>query len=129
MCCQPRRSCSVSVGDALQDIGHTEGRAQRYEEVPQKLMQAVQIWHRDVPKLGFVLSLGDIIDGRGTQVRTGTMRVQKFLRCPRYESIASLRMQAETDEDFSYIKNILRPVVSAQMSTVELVLCPLLLWL
>jgi len=29
-------------------------------------------------------------------------------------------MQAETDEDFSYIKNILGPVVSAQMSTVDL---------
>jgi len=33
-------------------------------------MQAVQIWHRDAPKLDFVLSLGDIIDGRSTQVRT-----------------------------------------------------------
>ncbi len=69
--CQPRRSCSVSTGDSVQGIGHTEGRSQRYEEVPQKLMQAVQIWHRDAPKLGFVLSLGDIIDGRSTQVRTG----------------------------------------------------------
>ncbi|DBA97345.1 hypothetical protein WJX77_003255 [Trebouxia sp. C0004] len=69
---------------ACKGIGHTEGRVQRYEEVPQKLAQAVQIWHRDAPKLGFVLSLGDIIDGRLTQ--------------------------AETDEDFSYIKNILRPV-------------------
>lgn len=28
-------------------------------------------------------------------------------------------MQAETDEDFSYIKNILGPVVSAHMSIVE----------
>ncbi|KAA6427520.1 MAG: hypothetical protein FRX49_02183 [Trebouxia sp. A1-2] len=71
---------------ACKGIGHTEGRAQRYEEVPQKLMQAVQIWHRDAPKLEFVLSLGDIIDGRSTQ--------------------------AETDEDFSYIKNILGPVAS-----------------
>ena len=52
----------------LQAIGHTEGRTQRYEEVPQKLTQAVQIWHRDDPKLEFVLSLGDIIDGRPTQV-------------------------------------------------------------
>ena len=52
----------------IQGIGHTEGRTQRYEEVPQKLMQAVQIWHRDDPKLEFVLSLGDIIDGRSTQV-------------------------------------------------------------
>ncbi len=59
------------MGNAVQGIGHTEGRAQRYEEVPQKLMQAVQIWHRDDPKLGFVLSLGDIIDGGSTQVRTG----------------------------------------------------------
>ncbi len=68
--CQPRKSCSLSVRGAVQGIGHTEGRAQRYEEVPQKLMQAVQIWHRDAPKLTFVLSLGDIIDGRSTQVRT-----------------------------------------------------------
>lgn len=29
-------------------------------------------------------------------------------------------MQAETDEDFSYIKNILGPVVSAWMPAVEL---------
>ena len=49
-------------------MSHTEGRTQRYEEVPQKLAQAVQIWHRDDPKLSFVLSLGDIIDGRATQV-------------------------------------------------------------
>ena len=31
-------------------------------------MQAVQIWHKDDPKLEFVLSLGDIVDGRDTQV-------------------------------------------------------------
>lgn len=74
--CQPEGNCSVSVGYAVQGIGHTEGRAQRYEEVPQKLMQAVQIWHRDAPKLEFVLSLGDIIDGRSTQVRAGRCAVE-----------------------------------------------------
>lgn len=47
------------------------------------------------------------------------MRCQRCLRGPRYERIACLRMQAETDEDFSYIKNILGPVVGAQMSTVD----------
>lgn len=52
----------------LQETGGTEGRVQRYEEVPQKLAQAVQDWHRDSPKLNFVLSLGDIIDGRDSQV-------------------------------------------------------------
>ena len=74
--CPPRKPCQTPVGDDVQGIGHTEGRAQRYEEVPQKLMQAVQIWHRDAPKLGFVLSLGDIIDGRSTQVRTGRCGVR-----------------------------------------------------
>ena len=54
---------------ATQGISHTEGRSQRYEEVPQKLAQAVHNWHRDEPKLQFVLSLGDIIDGRETQVQ------------------------------------------------------------
>lgn len=53
-----------------QEMKHTEGRTQRYEEVPQKLAQAVQLWHRDDPKLVFVLSLGDIIDGRETQVHS-----------------------------------------------------------
>lgn len=52
-----------------QDTGRTEGRVQRYEEVPQKLEQAVQLWHNNMPKLEFVLSLGDIIDGRDSQVR------------------------------------------------------------
>lgn len=52
----------------LQETGGAEGRVQRYEEVPQKLAQAVQCWHRDSPKLNFVLSLGDIIDGRDSPV-------------------------------------------------------------
>ena len=47
------------------------------------------------------------------------MRCQRSVREQRYKSIGYLRMQAETDEDFSYIKNILGPVVSAQMLTVE----------
>lgn len=56
------------IGLNIQDAGHTEGRVQRYREVPQKLSQAVQCWHKDFPKLDFVLSLGDIIDGRDSQV-------------------------------------------------------------
>ncbi|KAL3149220.1 hypothetical protein ABBQ32_002045 [Trebouxia sp. C0010 RCD-2024] len=71
---------------ACKETGGTEGRVQRYEEVPQKLAQAVKVWRKTMPKLEFVLSLGDIIDGRDLQV--------------------------ETDEDFLQIWKILEPMAS-----------------
>lgn len=47
---------------------HTEGRCQRYGEVPVKLSDAVSSWQHNEPALKFVLSLGDLVDGRPTQV-------------------------------------------------------------
>ena len=61
-------SNAAAVDLNVQENGGTEGRVQRYGDVPQRLAQAVQCWHRDFPKLYFVLSLGDIIDGRDSQV-------------------------------------------------------------
>ena len=56
------------VADACKENKHSEGRCQRYGEVPSKLSEAVKGWQRSQQSLAFVLSLGDLIDGMPTQV-------------------------------------------------------------
>ena len=53
---------------ASKEDTYTEGRCQRYGEVPAKLFDAVSSWQHNEPPLKFVLSLGDLVDGRPTQV-------------------------------------------------------------
>lgn len=53
---------------ACKDDKHSEGRCQRYREVPSKLTEAVDHWQKSPCDLEFVLSLGDIIDGMPTLV-------------------------------------------------------------
>lgn len=56
---------------ACKDNKHSEGRCQRYQEVPFKLSQAVKSWQISHIILEFVLSLGDLIDGMPSQVVHG----------------------------------------------------------
>ena len=53
---------------ACKPESHTEGRCQRYGEVPAKLSDAVNNWQYHEPPLNFILSLGDLVDGRPIQV-------------------------------------------------------------
>lgn len=49
-----------------QDNGHTEGRAQRYREAPDKLRAAIKRWQtRQI--INFLICLGDIINGNTHQ--------------------------------------------------------------
>ncbi|MEW5297083.1 MAG: hypothetical protein WDW38_005891 [Sanguina aurantia] len=50
------------------DDGHTEGRVQRFREVPNKLQDAVNHWQSE--NVALVLTLGDTIEGRATLEET-----------------------------------------------------------
>ena len=89
----------VQAGDKPDSFG--EGRCQRYDAAARKLGQAVDAWlaqrgarrtRHSRPALSFVLSLGDIVDGRDDAAKTMDDNINSLNR-----NLEEIRKEFEND--------------------------------